>query len=140
MIPLAGFEEIIDASGVAPRIEAALPSGARARQLAVRTLLLGMMLALADGRPAHLTRVHRALAGLPEGEQRRLGVLADWKGGPHLLTYRQAEYTFGLVADALARDKPDGLPPPGLAGICGELLEASVPDEFKDASSWSPGR
>ena len=78
MIPLAGFEEIIDASGVAPRIEATLPSGARARQLAVRTLLLGMMLALADGRPAHLTRVHRALAGLPEGDQRRLGVLADW--------------------------------------------------------------
>ena len=75
-----------------------LPSGARARQLAVRTLLLGMMLALADGRPAHLTRVHQALTGLPEDEQRRLGVLADWKDGPHLLTYRQAEYTFGLVA------------------------------------------
>ena len=48
-------------------------------------------MALGDGRPAHLARVHQALTGLPEGEQRRLGVLADWKNGPHLLTYRQAE-------------------------------------------------
>ena len=29
MIPLAAFEEVIDASGVAPRIEAMLPAGAR---------------------------------------------------------------------------------------------------------------
>ncbi len=27
MIPLAGFEEVIDASGAAPRIEAMLPVG-----------------------------------------------------------------------------------------------------------------
>jgi hypothetical protein len=135
MIPLAGFEEIIDASGVAPQIEATLPSGARARQLAVRTLLLGMMLALADGRPAHLTRVHRALAGLPEGDQRRLGVLADWGNGPHLLTYRQAEYTFGLVTAALGKDEPDGLPSPELQRACDDLLEASVPEQFKNASA-----
>ena len=41
MIPLAAFEEIIDASGAAPRIEAMLPIGVRARQLKVRTLLAG---------------------------------------------------------------------------------------------------
>jgi hypothetical protein len=134
MIPLPVLEEIIDASGIAPRTEALLPSGARRRQLSVRTLLLGMMLALADGRPAHLTRVHQALTGLPEGEQRRLGVLADWKGGPHPLTYRQAEYTFGLVTAALGKDEPDGLPSPELQRACDDLLEASVPPEFKDAS------
>ena len=61
MIPLAVFEEVIDASGIAPRIEAMLPAGARARQLKVRTLLAGMCLAAADHRPAHLTRVHQAL-------------------------------------------------------------------------------
>ena len=33
MIPLAALEEIIDASGVAPRIEAMLPTGVRHRQL-----------------------------------------------------------------------------------------------------------
>ena len=43
MIPLAAFEEIIDASGIAPRIEAMLPIGVRARQLRVRTLLPGML-------------------------------------------------------------------------------------------------
>ena len=100
MTPLAAFEEIIDASGVAPRIEAMLPAGVRPRQLSVRTLLAGMCLAQADRRPAHLTRVHQALTSLPEDDQRRLGVIADWKHGPHLLTYRQTERTFGLVAGA----------------------------------------
>ena len=70
----------------------------RARQLQVRTLLAGMCLTQADHRPAHLTRVHQALTALPEDDQRRLGVIADWKHGPHLLTYRQTERTFGLVA------------------------------------------
>ena len=135
MIPLAAFEEIIDASGVAPRIEAALPIGVRARQLSVRTLLAGMCLAQADHRPAHLTRVHQALISLPGDDQRRLGVTADWKHGPHLLTYRQTERTFGLVTDALAKDEPDGLPPDVLQRACDDLLEASIPEEFKQASS-----
>ena len=135
MIPLAALEEIVDASGAAPRIEAMLPIGVRARQLLARTLLLGMLLALADHRPAHLTRVHQALTSLPEDDQRRPGVIAPWKHGPHLLTYRQTERTFGLVTDALAKDEPDGLPAPVLQGICDDLLEASVPAQFKDAST-----
>ena len=107
MIPLAVFEQVIDASGIPPRIEAILPIGVRARQLPVRTLLAGMCLAAADHRPAHLTRVHQALISLPEDDQARLGVLADWKTGPHRLTYRQAEYTFGLIADVLGKDEAD---------------------------------
>jgi len=134
MIPLAVFEEAIDASGVAPRIEALLPVGARRRQLSVRTLLTGMCLAQAGHRPAHLTRVRQALASLSEDEQRRLGVRADWKHGPHRLTCRQAERTFGLITGVLGRDEPDGLPSPALQAACDELLEASVPEEFKDAS------
>ena len=43
-VPLAALEEIIDTSGVAPRIEALLPTGVRRRQLRVRTLLAGMLL------------------------------------------------------------------------------------------------
>jgi len=135
MIPLAAVEEITGASGVAPRIEAALPVGVRARQLSVRTLLAGMCLAQADHRPAHLTRVHQALIGLPGDDQRRLGVTADWTRGPHLLTYRQTEYTFGLIADALGTDVPDGLPSGPLQGICDALLEASIPGQFKGAST-----
>jgi hypothetical protein len=135
MIPRAAFEAVIDATGVAPRIEAMLPTGVRARQLSVRTLLAGMCLTQADHRPAHLTRVHQALTSLPGDDQRRLGVIADWKHGPHQLTYRQTEYTFGLVAEALGKDEPDGLPSGPLQGTCNDLLEASVPEEFKDTST-----
>jgi hypothetical protein len=135
MIPLPVLEEVIDRSGVAPRIELLLPTGVRARQLLVRTLLAGMLIVLAGHRPAHLTRVHQALTALPEDDQRRLGVIADWKHGPHQLTYRQTERTFGLVADALAKDVPDGLPSARLQRLCDDLLEASIPGEFKNASS-----
>jgi hypothetical protein len=134
-IALAALEEITGASGIAPRIELLLPTGVRRRQLRVRTLLAGMLLSQAGQRPAHLTRVRDALTALPEPDQVRLGVLEDWKTGPHQLTYRQTERTFGLVADALAKDVPDGLPSATLAAICDDLLEASIPDEFKDAST-----
>jgi hypothetical protein len=136
MTGLAAFEEVIDASGIAPRIEAMLPAGVRSRQLRVRTLLAGMCLTQADGWPAqHLTRVRQALVSLPGDDQRRLGVLADWKGRPHLLTCRQTGYTFGLAARALAKDEPGGLPSPELQAACDDLLEASVPEEFKEASA-----
>jgi hypothetical protein len=134
-IPLSRIEEIIDASGVAPRVEVLLPTGVRHRQLRVRTLLAGMLLSQADHRPAHLTRVRDALTALPEPDQVRLGVLEDWTAGPHLLTYRQTERTFGLAARALGKDNPDGTPPEILARICDDLLEASIPGLFKNAST-----
>jgi hypothetical protein len=135
MIAVAALEEIIDASGVAPRIEVMLPAGVRPRQLSVRALLAGMCLTQADGRPAHLTRVHQALTSLPEAEQHRLGVVTGWKHGPHQLTYRQVERTFALVADVLAKDEPDGLPSAALQSACDDLLEASILQEHKNAST-----
>ena len=132
---LARIEELIDAAGVAPRIEAMLPIGVRHRQLRVRTLLAGMLLVLADQRPAHLTRLRDALIALPGPGQVRPGVTQDWKTGPHQLTCRQTERTFGLVADALAKDAPDGLPSQALAVMCDDLPEASIPDEHKHAST-----
>jgi hypothetical protein len=135
MIPLTVLEDITDRSGIAPRIELLLPIGVRARQLRVRTLLAGMLIVLADHRPAHLTRVHQALTTLPEDDQRRLGVIADWTHGPHRLTYRQTERTFSLVTGALAKDIPDGLPSGRLQRICDDLLEASIPGQFKNAST-----
>ena len=131
MTPLAAFEEIIDACGVAPQIEALLPIGVRHRQLRVRTLLAGMLLTQADCRPAHLTRVRDTLIALPADDQVRLGVTEDWAGGPHLLTYRQTERTFGLVAGALGGDHPGGLPPDRLQRICDALLEASIPSRIQ---------
>ena len=135
MIPLAVWEQIIDASGAAARIEALLPIGVRPRQLSIRTLLAGLCLTQADHRPAHLTRVHQALVSLPEADQWRLGVIADWKNGPHQLTYRQTERTFGLTAAALGGDQPGGLASGQLQGICDDLLEASIPEEFTGAST-----
>ena len=62
-------------------------------------------------------------------------MLGEWKHGPHRLTYRQAEYTFALLVKALGKDQPDGLPAPELQRACDDLLEASVPEAFKDASA-----
>ena len=50
-IPSAVLEGIADTWGAAPRIEVLLPPGARRRQLPVRTLIVGMLLVLADRRP-----------------------------------------------------------------------------------------
>ena len=134
-VPLARLEQIIDRAGVAAQIEVLLPIGGRPRQLLVRTLLLGMLLTLAGHRPAHLTRVHQALTSLSAGDLTRLGVLADWKTGPHLLTYRQTERTYGLVVTALEKEHPDGAPSAVLAGILGALLEAGIPPEHKETTS-----
>jgi hypothetical protein len=139
---LTRLEDIIDTSGTAPRIEALLPAGVRHRQLRVRTLLLGMMLTLADRRPAHLTRVHEALIALPAPDQARLGVTEQWKTGPHQLTYRQAERTFGLITRALEKQKPDGTPSAALTTVLDGLLEASIPGKHKTtpaslAADWT---
>src|SRR5262249_62285966 len=99
MSPRAGLDEIIDATGVSPRLEAMLPIGIRVRQLRVRTLLAGMCLTQADGRPAHLTRVHQALTALSEDDQWRLGGVAGWKHGPDLRAYRRPEGTRGPAGD-----------------------------------------
>jgi hypothetical protein len=132
---LARAEDITGGPGTAPRIEALLPIGVRHRQLRVRTLLAGMMLTLADRRPAHLTEVHAALTALTAEDQVRLGVLEDWRNGPHQLTYRQAGRTFLLVAGALAEKQPGGGPSDALARAGDDLLEASIPAGYKDAST-----
>jgi len=131
---LAAIEAIIDASGAGPAIEALLPAGVRHRQLRARTLLTGMMLALADRRPAYLTEVRATLTCLPEADQVRLGVTEDWHGRPHQLTYRQVEHTFGLIAKALSKDSPDGAPSDVLQTACDQLLEASIPAVHKNSS------
>ena len=76
--------------------------------------------------PAHLVRVHHALLDLDTQDRHRLGIIADCKHGPHLLSYRQTERTFGLVVKALSRDTPDGTPSERLSEILDALLEASV--------------
>jgi hypothetical protein len=145
---LERLEAIIDTSRVAQQIELLLPVGVRPRQLSARTLLLGMLLIAVQYRPAHLTGVHQALRGLPDSQHARLGIIADWKTGPHLLTYRQTERTFALVVKALAKQTPDGTPSETLSAVLDGLLEASVtvPDQpasdsyavdWTDHETWS---
>ena len=134
---LSRIERIIDDARLCADLEELLPSGVRARQLSIRTLLVGILLALADQRPGHLTRVHRALVSLGEEERWRLGVTAHWKSGPHTLTYRQVEHTFSILRHALQKLQPDGAPSTRLSEVVDAIVEASVPCEFKNASSSS---
>jgi hypothetical protein len=139
---LERVEQIIDASPTAGRIEALLPAGVRPRQLKVRTLLIGMVLAMLAGRDALLTNVLAALLELPEADRRRLGVIARWNDGEHQLSYRQLEYTYRLTSNRLANDQPDGTPSEVLAEVLDALLEASVtvlgePDSSSYAVDWS---
>ena len=142
---LSRLEAIIDASGVPERIEMLLGAGVRPRQLSVRTLLLGILTCLADQRPAHLRRIHRALTALSETEKRRLGVIAQWDSGPHELTYRQLEYTFTRVVRTLAKQKPDGAPSQILTEVLDGLIEGSIsvlsgregPQSSSYAIDWS---
>ncbi len=120
------LEAIIDASGVPERIETLLPVGVRPRQLSVRTLLLGILLCISDGRPAHLAKIHQALIRLPETDKRRLGVTVSWKSAEHELTYRQVERTYALVIRSLATEQPDGKPSQTLSEAMDALIEASV--------------
>jgi hypothetical protein len=123
---LTRLEQIVDSSGIAREIELLLPVGVRPRQLRVRTLLAGMLLVAVEGRPAHLRRIHHALSDLPDADQHRLAVIAQWKTGPHQLTYRQLERTFALVTRVLSKDTPDGAPSQALSHVLDALLEASV--------------
>jgi hypothetical protein len=132
---LARLEAIIDAAGIVADLETAMPSGGRPRQLRVRTLLVGMLAAAADNRPAHLTRVHHALVNLDDGDRRRLGVDIDRRRGAHQLTYRQVEYTFGLLDHVLADATSDGQPGETLRRVVDALIEASIPDRYKQSTT-----
>jgi hypothetical protein len=111
-----------------------MPHGVRPRQLRVRTLLLGILLAFVDRRPAHLASVHRALVALAEPERRRLGVEVTWRRGLHLLTYRQVERTFFVLCQVLTEGDTKS-PSVILQSVVDLLLEASISEKWKQASS-----
>jgi hypothetical protein len=104
---LERLEEVVDASGVADRKrcsrsgcvpassactrswwECSSPSPSPSPTGDRRPATGDRRPATGDRRPAHLTRIHAALVALPEAERWRLGVVVNWKAGPHLLSYR----------------------------------------------------
>jgi hypothetical protein len=136
---LERIEEVLDEPGCAAAIaavEAKLPIGVRPRQLRLRTLLVGMCLALGTGaKKAHLVAVHLVLSGLDQADQLRLGVSVRWRSGEHLLTYRQLSYTFALLAAVLDNKGLDGTASSCAQQLHDALLEGSVPSRYKNASS-----
>lgn len=145
-ITLATLEAIIDQAEVATQLESAMPAGGRPRQLSVRTLLVGVLAAIADDRPAHLTRVHGALVALGHSDQLRLGVIAS---SGHRLTYRQVERTFNSMVDTMdagSKTGSDASCEARLVAFADAVLEASIPGEcgstsvavdWSDHPSWS---
>jgi hypothetical protein len=135
---MIGLSRAMNASALAPRM--AVASADRRSRIRRIASLLGLQ-PLEPGEFGYqgevVTGDERATGGRVAELVGRLLPFrpTDWKDRPHLLTCRQAEYTFGLVARALGKDQPDGLPSPGLQVACDDLLEASIPEQVKDAST-----
>ena len=139
-------------------LDALLPSGGRPRQLGAKTVLLGIMLALDAGRPAHVWAAWRALCDLPVADQLSVGFARSKGATCHRATYRQLSDTFSVLCRgidptpvpsfrgvpeqervlhlAAARTGVDAEAKRALLdGVSDALVEASVPTAYKSASS-----
>ena len=147
----------MDASGVPEMLDEAMPRGGRPRQLGARTVLLGVMVALNEGRPAQLEAAWRALSNLAVPDQLSLGFATSKDGATHSATYRQVSDTFSVMCHgvdptpvpsfrsvpeahralhlAAARSGVDAVAKEAhLAQLCDVLIEASVPVAYQNAS------
>lgn len=151
---------MLDRSGVAEMLSGWMPARGRHGQLSAKGVLLGMLMAIDAGRPAHLVAGHEALFALDISDQARLGVLAPSGDGDglHPASYRQFSHTHQVMVEAI-----DPSPVPSFKGVCEEdraqhlaearagvdqevmterlhlvmdaLVEASVPEEHTAAST-----
>ena len=135
-----------------------MPSGGRPRQLTPAAVLVGLLVALDAGRPAHLVAGWEALCDLDVADQIRLEVAASDDGVLSLVTYRQFQDTYQAMTRAI-----DPSPVPSFKGVAegdraahlekaraavdveatgarlssvlDALCEASVPETYKAAST-----
>lgn len=136
-----------------------MPLGGRPRKLSSRTVLLGIMIALDSGRPAHLAAAERALSLLEVSDQLGVGAAVVTSDGEwQQATYRQIEDTFKVMCASIDPSPVPsfkGLPATGradhlravragveadskkaaLSRVTDALVEASVPDDYKSASA-----
>ena len=155
---LARVEAVLDASGVPDRLEALMPTAGPSRQLPVRTVLCGVVLAIARTKVAHLASVHRLLSDLPLPDQLRLRVAVHQETGIRQATYRQFEHAFSLLVApidpspvpsfrrvatnerashlvSLRRDLDIALRQALLDELVDALVEASIPETDRYGSS-----
>jgi hypothetical protein len=137
---IAFCTEVIDACGVAERLEALLERRTgRPRELKVRAVLVALLLLALDDRPLHLKAATKLLfCRLPETWRQRLGTggTATAKNAGTAMTkkaflarYRQVRYLFHLalsVIDPSAEVKNRVVPEQELAGLRAKLTEAEA--------------
>jgi len=149
---------ILERSEVPALLDSFRPSGGRPRQLSSAGVLLGVLAALDSGRPAHLRAAWQALGTLEPAQRLRLGAACTTDDGLVEVTYRQFSDAFailmapidpspvpsfrGVAEDergthlASVRDGVDEeVCAARLAQVADALLEASVPEPHKTASS-----
>ena len=144
--------EVIDASGVAERLEAALERRTgRPRELKVRAVLVGLLLLALDARPLHLKAATKLLfCRLPAPWCQRLGIgAAPATKKAFLARYRQVRYLFHLalsVIDPSAEAKNRAVPKAELAVVRKNLTDAeatvrrkrleAVINDLVESSAW----
>ncbi|MDA8311900.1 MAG: hypothetical protein M0Z46_15070 [Actinomycetota bacterium] len=108
----AALEAVLDRSGVAELLDGWMPKGGRHGQLGAKSVLMGMLMALVQGRPAHLSAGHEALFALDVADQVRLGALGTADGALHPATYRQFSHTHQVMVAGI-----DPTPVPSFKGV-----------------------
>jgi hypothetical protein len=149
---LSRLESVLEDSGVAAMLEAAIPTAGPPRQLGTHSVLVGILLSISTAKVAHLASAYRALCDLPIPDQIRLGVARHSRNGLKIATYRQFEHSFSqMMAPVDPSPVPSfrGVAPTGRAQYLAErrkgiesackqamlfaltdaLLEASIPEK-----------
>jgi hypothetical protein len=94
-------------------LEHEMPTGGRHRQLSCAGVLVAMMLALSDQRPAQLAAGHRGLSSIPLRDRLRLGL--SWRDEDnvvHDVSYREFADTFKVMTRSI-----DPSPVPSFKGV-----------------------
>jgi hypothetical protein len=148
----------LERSGVAEILESWMPQVGRPREVSAKAVLLGMLVAIDEGRVAHLVAGHDALGELESPIRKRLRATRVGASDLRGVTYRQFTNTHKVMIDTI-----DPSPCPSFKGVAQEdrlahlegrrsnvdqsvatlrlemvtdaLIDASVPDNYKQVSS-----
>ena len=118
---LKQIRRVVSDSQIAAVFEQNMPKGGRPRRLSAETVVVGILLAISDHRPAHLTAAYRALISLDVRDRISLGVSWHEPTGIRTITYRQFADTHQVMVRAV-----DPSPVPSLRGVAPEQRVAHL--------------